>query len=109
MLVYYRYNKVVQETGSKFTPQNSTIVQFETALTQSQGQPMKVDCLDTGSLLGFSLPRFCNQFNFQDNSFFLIHRYWKSFSALIDYSIFETKHAVHDHEPGIPGGGGPPR
>ena len=79
MLVHCRYNKVVEETGSKFTPQNSTIVQFETALTQSQGQPMKVDCLDTGSLLGSSLPRFCNQFNFQDNSFFLIHRYWKSF------------------------------
>ena len=33
---------------------------------------------------GSSLPRFCNQFNFQDNSFLLIHRCWKSFSAMID-------------------------
>ena len=33
---------------------------------------------------GSSLPRFCNQFNFQDNSFLLKHRYWKSFYALID-------------------------
>ena len=63
---------------------------------------MKVDFLDTGFLLGTG-PHFQGS---ATSFIFKTVRYWKSFSALIDYSIFGTKHAVHDHKPGIPGGGG---